>query len=523
MKKGTIITGCLAILLVGTAAAGYIGWMSETQKVKTLQAQIEVMKKQELRSTVLRSVSAQMEEIANEQREISDEKREEALQQTKVANEMRQRSEIERQNALEAERYALASEKKAKEASAIADSQRLVAEHQRVQAIFSKNKADTLSYIALGRSLGSVSTLLAQAGNEESAIPLTYASYLYTSRYKGDVYHQAVFKPLMNASRSVNTWSEHTGAITDFTYMPGEENKLITLSNYGEIILCERQGDRLLTKTLFKDSHFDFRDVDIEESTGTIYALSRTGHLVYIDKNLKSAKPIELTGILHPLRLHSFNAKNTLIVGENSIAIFDMNRNIVRTTLKLPFRVILSAKKGDQILLFDDKDMMHLMKGPEQFDSKKVPVQGKVTAYSYATNTGTEVYGMSDGTIWMVYKNGSQQKMIGHLSRISQLYLNGPRLYSSSYDGSVKLWTPRKEKQEPITLVETGNWIMSFKFDSAMNTVWLGDFKGNLTAVNLSIPQMVKAIRNRIKRNFTRDEWNSYIGVDVPYEKFVEQ
>jgi hypothetical protein len=56
-----------------------------------------------------------------------------------------------------------------------------------------------------------------------------------------------------------------------------------------------------------------------------------------------------------------------------------------------------------------------------------------------------------------------------------------------------------------------------------MNTIWIGDFKGNLTAVNLSIPQMVQAIRKRIKRNFTRDEWNSYIGIDVPYEEFVEK
>lgn len=523
MKKGTIITGCLALLLVGIAAAGYVGWMSEANKVKTLQAQIEVMKKQELRSTVLRSVSAQMEEIANEQREISDEKREEALQQTKVANEMRMRSEIERQNALEAERYALASEKKAKEASAIADSQRLVAEHQRIQAEFSKNKADTLSYIALGRSLGSVSTLLSHAGNDEYAIPLCYASYLYTSRYKGDIYQQAVFKPLMQASRSITTWTENTGAITDIEYMPGGESKLVTISNYGEIVLCERQGDRLLTNTLFRDSQFDFRDVDIIESTGIIYAISRTGHLVYIDKDLKSSKPIELTGILHPLRLHGLDAKNMLIVGENCLAIFDMNRNIVRTIQKLPFHVTLCAKKGEQIILFDDNGMMHLMKGLEQLDSKKVPVQGKVTAYNYAKKTGTEVYGMSDGTIWMVYKNGSQQKMIGHLSRISQLYLKGPRLYSSSYDGSLKFWTPQKEKQEPITLIETGNWIMGFRFESTMNNVWVGDFKGNLMAVNLSIPQMVQAIRKRIKRNLTQDEWNSYVGVDVPYEKFVEK
>ena len=244
--------------------------------------------------------------------------------------------------------------------------------------------------------------------------------------------------------------------------------------------------------------------------------------MVCIDKDLKIAKPIELTGVLNPMRLHSIDDRNILIVGENSISIFDMNRNVVRATQKLPFRATLSAKKGNQILLFDDKGMMHLMKGPDQFDSKKVPVQGKVTAYNYAGNTGTEIFGMSDGTIWMVYKNGSQQKMIGHLSRISRLYQKGARLYSASYDGSVKVWTPHKEKQEPVTLVETGNWIMSFKFDSAMNTLWLGDFKGNLTEVNLSIPLMVQAIRKRIKRNFTRDEWNSYIGVDVPYEKFVE-
>ena len=74
------------------AATGFTGWLSEHKKVEDLQAQIVELKKQEMRSAVMRSVSAQMEEIANEQREISDEKSEEALRQTKVANEMRLRS-----------------------------------------------------------------------------------------------------------------------------------------------------------------------------------------------------------------------------------------------------------------------------------------------------------------------------------------------------------------------------------------------------------------------------------------------
>ena len=173
-----------------------MGWQQERQKVEDLQEQLAAMHKQELRSTIDRSVSAQMEQIANEQREISDEKREEALQQTRVANEMRLRSERERLNAVEAERNAIASEKKALEASAVAESQRQMAEHQRIQAEFSKRVADTLSYIALGRSLGSISTIQNQTGNKELSNLLSYASYLFTSRYHGDVYNPAVFQSL---------------------------------------------------------------------------------------------------------------------------------------------------------------------------------------------------------------------------------------------------------------------------------------------------------------------------------------
>ena len=215
-----------------------------------------------------RSVSAQMEDIANEQREISDEKREEALRQTRVANEMRLRSEQERMNALEAEKNAVASEKKAVEASTVAEKQRQfaeqqqkvaeqqqqLAEHQRIQAEFSKRKADTLSYIALGRSLGSISTIQAQAGNEDIANQLSYASYLYTSRYGGDIYYPAVFQSLMRSSQSKVSWSEHLGAVMNIEHYPGMDNGLVSVSNYGEILLSERRGNRLKTTILYNNS-----------------------------------------------------------------------------------------------------------------------------------------------------------------------------------------------------------------------------------------------------------------------------
>ena len=287
MKKKGIITGIAGLLLCGSTAVGFLGWQAERQKVEDLEKQVAAMRLQEMRSAIDRSVSKQMEEIANEQREISNEKREEALRQTKVANEMRLRSELERQNAIIAERNAVASEKKAVEASEIAESQRQMAEHQRILAEMSKQKADTLSYIALGRSLGSISTIQAQAGNEDVADLLSYASYLYTTRYKGDIYYPAVFQSLMRSSKSVMSWSEHTGAVMNLEYLPGEDNRFVSVSNYGEIILSERTQDHLKTKELFKNSDYDFRDVIINRATGCIYAISRSGHLVIVQEDLK--------------------------------------------------------------------------------------------------------------------------------------------------------------------------------------------------------------------------------------------
>ena len=529
MNRKAIITAGAGLLLAGLAATGFVGWHQERQKVEELQMQLADMEKQKVRSAIDRSVSAQMEQVAEEMRQISDEQREEALQQTRVANEMRLQSEQERMKAVEAERNALAAEKKAVEASAIAENERQIAEHQRIQAEFSKRVADTLSYIALGRSLGSISTIQYQTGNKEIANLLSYASYLFTSRYQGDVYNPSVFQSLMQSSESMVSWSESTGAIMSLEFMPNEVNKFITVSNYGEIVFCERKGDRLDTKSLFKNSQFDFRDLYIDKSTMTVYAISRTGQLVIIplESHAKSRdqkiKIVDIDNMEYPMKVNYINNDNLLIIGEKSLGLFDKKRQIVRNVKQTPFRIVSSTRKQNLPIVFDDQGMMHLIKGLDTFESSKVPVPGRVTAYCESKNTGFEAYGMNDGTIWLVDKEGNTQKLFGHRSRISKMKLNGRRLFSSSYDGKVNLWISNNEKIEPMTLLQTNNWITCFAFDTSKNTFWMGDIKGNLTAVNISVPTMVEKVQQKMKRNLTTEEWNYFIGQSIPYEKYISE
>lgn len=519
MNKKTLIAGGIGVVLAGLATTGLVGWQAEHRRAEALETQVAELQRQEKRSAVDRSVSAQMEEIAFEQKVISDEQRENALQQTRVANEMRERSEIERHNALIAERNAVASEKKALEASALAESQRQIAEHQRIQAELAKSIADTMSYVALARSLGSLSSIQAQVGNTELADLLAYASYYFANRYQGDIFYPAIFQSLMTSSQSMRSWPMHNGSVTGWAYMSKNDDRMVTISTYGEIKIHKKVGDVLQSQTLLSDKTYDFRDLFVEDNV--IYAISRSGHLVIIDQD--ETRILPLPDLDFPMKMTIMDNHSLLLVGDHGIALYDKQRKMVVNTRELPFKLTTVARYDYLPLLFDDKGKQHLVKNIYELETSDVPFQGKVTAFASSKNTKQRAYGMSDGTIYLYNeRNGKITKLEGHLSRISKLKMNGPSLYSSSYDNSVRLWNTSSEKIDPMTLISTNSWIMDFSFDSSKQYAWIGDYNGNLHEVLLSVPMMVERVSKKLKRNFTQEEWNYYIGENVPFEEFKQ-
>ena len=518
MNKAKIATGAAAVLLTGAAVAGLTGWWTEHQRNVQLQHQIQELELQEKRSAVDRSISTQMEEIAYQQKNISDEQREEALQQTRIANEMRQQAEVERQNALEAEHNAIASEKRALDASAIADNERQLAELQRIQAEFSKRVADTLSYIALGRSLGSMSTAQHQVGNNEIASLLAYASYLFTDRYSGDIYNPTVFQALMQSSQSKKSWAKHNTTATKVIFDPKNRQRLYTVSIYGEVMQHDIEGESLRSTLLFNNRNYDFRDIYIDAAS-QLYAVSRSGHLVV--KNAKGTVSLPLDGVVHPQAISLMTDSTLLVVGERSMAIYDPKRHAIVNTRQLDYRVTAVSRVDYMPLLFDDQGRMHAIKNINAYKSKRVPIDGQVSTYASSKNTHTEAYGMTDGTIYLVTSDGTVHKLIGHRSRISKMKINGHRLYSSSYDGTLCLWLTNSKKIEPMTLFNNDNWIMDFTFNNSKDYVWTANQNGTLTEALISVPKMVQKIKEGLKRDFTRKEWDYYIGENIPFESFT--
>ena len=480
-KTGKIISAIaiIAVILLGH----HVYLVSSTrdelvEKNQELQEKLDKLTKEEKRSVVMQSVNAQMEEIANEERRISDEQREEAIAQTKVAEEMRRKAEIERQNALVAEQRAV-------EASEVARSQQKIAEEQRSQAEQSKRIADTLTYISLARTLGQTAITQYKADHHDIADLLAHTACLFT-----------VYQALAMTSQSKNVWHKHKGIITDVAFSDEKSGYMITCSTYGELMKHTNfESGKLNSEMLVSNPRYDFRDLFIDRPSNTTYALSRSGHLVIVDKN-KKVQAIEIN-IPKPKDL-DVSGDQFIIFCESGMALFDTQSRTIVQEKKLPFQIEYMTRYQNYPVAFDRQGNMHLIKGFNNIETSRVPVKGQVTAFAESKNQHLIAYGMRDGTIYLFNAKGQQTRLVGHQSRISKLKVDGIRLYSSSFDGTMNL---------------------NFTFDLKKTHVWSGDQNGNLTQALISVSQMQKRLQAKLKRNLTREEWNYYVGRNVPYEE----
>jgi hypothetical protein len=512
--KKVVIIGCIgAVLLIGLTAVLYYMHRGDGERINELETELRALREREKQSEIDRDVSEQMEEIAYGQQTLSEERSREAIRQSEIAQAATLRSEAERRIALQAQAAAEISAGEAKASYRMAEQRRLEAEH-------AKLVADTLNCISLGRTLGSQSYAIYRSGDTELGNMLAYASYLYTNDYGGNLYTPAVFQALTQSAGGRRSWSVHDSKITRMDIQPKSGN-LLTVSDNGEFFIHTFQDGQLTAQRQIRDRNYCFRDV-YAANNGQAYAISYTGHLMIIGRN--QTKVIYIEHVDRPFSLQPINnGHQLLIIGENSVALFDLVTDKVIATRCLDFHVTSIGRRDDKPLLFDNRGRMHLVNSLDDISNEKVPVQGQVTAFASSKHDHLTAYGMADGTIWLTAGNGKTYKLVEHLSRVTEMEFNGKRLYSSSYDGKLLFWSIDYNSQmKAVTLFQADSWLMDIIFSAKKDYIWTGEKNGTVSQYLVSLPKIAQRLRQNVKRNFTQEEWNYYVGKGIPYRKVKE-
>lgn len=83
--------------------------------------------------------------------------------------------------------------------------------------------------------------------------------------------------------------------------------------------------------------------------------------------------------------------------------------------------------------------------------------------------------GCREGTILICDKDGNVlQKLIGHQAAVTAIFRKGNKLFSSSYDCTLRLWDLHKGKTESAVIMTSSGWIHTFCLHPDGTSIFMG-------------------------------------------------
>jgi WD40 repeat protein/energy-coupling factor transporter ATP-binding protein EcfA2 len=109
----------------------------------------------------------------------------------------------------------------------------------------------------------------------------------------------------------------------------------------------------------------------------------------------------------------------------------------------------------------------------------------------------------------------------GHSSRINDLEFSFEDrfLATAGFDGKILLWNLNNLENLPITMRDHNSFVWSISFSPAGNYLFSGDKDRTIHIWPTSLDIMADRICTKLERSLSIQEWDQFIGLDVPYEK----
>ena len=113
--------------------------------------------------------------------------------------------------------------------------------------------------------------------------------------------------------------------------------------------------------------------------------------------------------------------------------------------------------------------------------------------------------------------------MTGHTGAITSIKAVNNSIVSTSYDHTMRFWSfaGMASIAESIEF-RFDSWPLSFVVDDESQMIWIGNEAGGLNRFCTSVTKNANATQSLLRREFTQDEWNYYIGKSVPYRTFMK-
>ena len=537
LKRTSFSALATAALMAASSAITYLLCTERANReIADLEEQVTKLQEAEREAIVTKRISEQMGDIAMEQRLVSDRQRERAEEQSRMADIERGKAELERGLAVKAQYEAVTAARQADSMRILADNQREKANRHMEEALMARAQADTSFYRSLGRSLAQTS--ITQYGTQNRALSplLAYSSYHFTKMYQGDIYQQDIFTALLNNANTAQRLVTHLkGGVRDIV----RHNKfIVVISDYGELILITPVYDTsgkvhsYKQQVLINDNTYNFRKLYVRGNMA--FALDCNGTLVkapLAGKKMYTPVFLPASNMAKDTWTHLFVTANgnILAAGKRQMCLLDPTATKVISSRVFDDDITCIGKHGNSFYVFSSKQTFNVLSDSDLSTQKTIPfddidLRGNVTAYHYVPREKLQIIGLSNGTIYTFSENNKHVNIrTAHTSPITQIQNYGWCIVTASYDHTVRLWNIKDFKDNGIIVpskVEYRSWPLAVASNADESILYVGLSSGNVKTLTISVDKNAQETRNNITREFTHDEWEYFMGGNMPYRTF---
>lgn len=532
MKRAKIVA-----MILGTAAIISLGFMlfAFVQKIAADRAtqQAEESKQLEIQQ---RNIAVENEKLATRQKVRADSSariamvnEQEALLQKDNAKREQTRAE---KNADEAQRERLRAEEQADSASRASVRARRneeIATAQKIEAL-------RLRMLSIGKSM-SIKSLQVQ-GQKELQTLLAYQAYLFNKKNGGSENDADIYNGLYNVARQygnmnykVYTGHKNNAEIKSIAFVPGR-NEFYTSAGDNQVLKWTTSGQEKTFQVVYTGT-------DIIE----ILAVSPDASWLACGSDNASIRMIPLKGnnMQYQLSGHTGKIKSLIFSYDGQylysasldgkVLRWDMatrtSTNITTGAMKI---MSIDISSDENLIAGINKEGNVILWNPENIsENYRVETTLKdIQVVRFKPGENILALGDINGNIeiWNTSTRGKISDVKAHGAQVNDIRFNPvlDQMATASNDKTLKIYnisTITDLTEPPITLSDNEGWVLEIQFSPDGQLIVSGVYEGgqNLVSRPTHVDNLVKNICTLLSRNMNRDEWNTYVGKDIPLEK----
>lgn len=535
LQKRQIRRSRIITIILGTAAILSLGFMlfAFVQKVaadkQTLLARNNVAEAKRLEQiAVMQSDSVRRAIIrADLNASISKQSEEEALRQKENAFRQQTLAEINAEEAKRNEQVALIRSDSATRASIRAVKNAAVATEEKINAL-------RLRMIAIGKSM-SVKSLLVQEQKDLQTL-LAYQAYLFNKSNRGAENDADIYNGLYNVARQYGNenykiFKGHPGQIKSIAFVPGTK-EFFTSGDEGKVLKWTAEGANQTFQAIYTGT--DLIEVLAVSPDASWLACGSSNSSIHMIPLKGSNMQYELTGHNGKIKslIFSYDGKTLYSASiDGKVLQWDIATRTSKdvTTGSMEITSIDISSNGKYLAGINTAGNV-LVWNPENIsDVFRIETEGKnIKVIRFKPDDNVLAIGDINGKVelWDIGTRRKISEVKAHTAQVNDIQFNPvlKQMATASNDKTLKIFNINDMTdlaEPPITLSDNEGFVLVMQFSSDGKFIVSGTYEGtrNLVSRPAHVDNFVNNICTLVTRNMTQDEWNTYVGRDIPPEK----